>query len=263
MSLDDGYVTADYLKEMAEKMRAFKQLSYEHMAIREGDTLLDVGCGPGVDTVPLAELCGSNGKVIGIDSNEAMLAEADKAASESKYGSRIEHRQGSALCLPLPDQSVDASRAERLIQVLPPEDEKAVLAELFRVTRPGGRVVLVDADWGSATIDFSDPRLERRLMHFFTLEMRPNGLAGRRLYALCREQQLDDIRVDVVPMVQQRLADTPFGDWLVNTALAENVITDEEATRWQQELEQRERKQCFSACVNMVIVSGRKGENAV
>lgn len=261
MSLDDGYVTAEYLKDIAEKMRAFKQLSYEHMAIRDGDTLLDVGCGPGVDTVPLAGLCGSKGKVIGIDSNEAMLAEAEQAAQVSPHHSRIEHRKGSALYLPLDKDSVDACRAERLLQVLQPEEEQAVVRELLRVTRPGGRLVLVDTDWGSATIDFSDPRLERRLMHFFTLEMRPNGLAGRRLYALCREQQLEDIRVDVVPMIQRRLGDTPFGDWLVNTALAEKVITEEEAARWQEELQQREKQQCFSACVNMVIVSGRKPGN--
>jgi len=262
MSLDDGYVTAEYLKEMADKMRALKQLSYEHMAIRTGDTLLDVGCGPGVDTLPLAERCGSEGKVIGIDSNEAMLTEANEAAEKSPFYSQIEHRQGSALTLPLDDDSVDASRAERLIQVLPPENEKTVMDELYRVTRPGGRLVLVDTDWGSASIDFSDPRLERRLMHFFTLEMRPNGLAGRRLYALCREKQLEEIRMDVVPMVQQRLDDTPFGDWLVNTALSEKIINEEEATGWQAELQQREAQQCFSACVNMVIVSGRKPNNA-
>jgi len=262
MSLDDGYVTAEYLKDIAEKMRTIKHLSYEHMAIRDGDKLLDVGCGPGVDTLPLAELCGINGKVIGIDNNEAMLAEANQSAQASPYHTRIEHRQGSALQLPLADNTVDATRAERLIQVLPPENEKAVVDELYRVTRPNGRVVLVDTDWGSATIDFSDPRLERRLMHFFTLEMRPNGLAGRRLYALCREKQLEDIRVDVVPMIQRRLGDTPFGDWLIDTALSEKLISNDEAARWQGEMQEREQQQCFSACVNMVIVSGRKPDNA-
>jgi ubiquinone/menaquinone biosynthesis C-methylase UbiE len=258
MSLDDGYVTAEYLKEMAKQMRVFKQMSYEHMAIRKGDTLLDVGCGPGVDTVPMTALCGGQGRVIGIDSNEAMLAEADKAAREAHCEALTEHRQGSALALPLDDNSVDACRAERLIQVLPPENEKAVVNEMYRVTRPGGRLVLIDTDWGSASIDHSDPQLERRLMHFFALKMRPNGLAGRRLYALCREQRLQDIRVDVVPMVQRRLDDTPFDDWLVNTATEESVINQEEAVRWQKELRQREQQQCFTACVNMVIVSGLK-----
>lgn len=258
MSLDNGYVTADYLKEIAQRMRAFKQLSYEHMAIASGDTVLDIGCGPGVDTIPLAALIGDSGKVIGIDSDGAMLAEADEAAREAQLQERIEHCSGSATELPLDNASVDSCRAERLLQVLPPELEQTIVAEMVRVTRPGGRIVLVDTDWSSASVDFSDTLLERRLMEFFALRMRPNGIAGRRLYALCRERQLDDIRVDAVPMVQQRLGDTPFGDWLVNTATAERVMDNEEALHWQEELKQREQQQRFHACVNMVIVSGRK-----
>lgn len=258
MSLDNGYVTAEYLQTMAEKMRVFKQLSYEHMEVNTSDTLLDIGCGPGVDTIPLAELLDDRGKVIGIDTDEAMLAEADKAARETPYYSRIEHRQGTATDLPLENETIDACRAERLLQVLPPELEQSVVAELVRVTRPGGRIVLVDADWSSASIDFSDPHLERRLMEFFTLQMRPNGIAGRRLYTLCRDHRLQEIRVDIAPMRQQRSSDTPFGEWLVNTATQAGIITTEEARRWQTELQERDRQQRFHACVNMVIVSGKK-----
>jgi len=257
MSLDNGYVTPDYLKKIAERMRAFKQLSYEHMAINAGDTVLDLGCGPGVDTVPLAELVGNKGKVIGVDADEKMLAEAEQVAREAGCLDWIEHRPGSAMGLPLEDNSVAASRAERLLQVLPPENEQIIVAELVRVTRPGGRVVLVDTDWPSASVDFSNPGLERRLMEFFAIHMRPNGLAGRRLPALCLEHGLEDIRLDVVPMVQQRYDDTPFGDWLINTATLEGAISDDESQQWRKELQQREQEGRFYACVNMVIASGQ------
>jgi len=258
MSLDNGYVTANYLQTMAEKMRSFKQKSYEHMAIAPGDTLLDVGCGPGVDTVPLAAMLRGSGKVIGIDLDQAMLDEAEKAVGETPYHALIDHRQGSAVDLPLDDNTIDACRAERLLQVLPPELEQAVVAELVRVTRPDGRIVLADADWCSASVDFSDAQLERRLMAFFALQMRPNGFAGRHLHSLCRDHKLDGIRIDVVPMVLQRFCDTPFGDWLVDTALAEGVINKVEAQHWQDELRERDRQQRFLSSVNMVIVSGGK-----
>ena len=257
MSLDKGYVPIEYLKKAAELVRDMKRLSYEHMAITAGATVLDIGCGPGVDTAELAQRVGGNGKVIGIDTDEAMLAEAEKVCSGQPGKAQIEHRLGSALDLPLADNVADACRAERLLQVLSPDTEQVVLREMVRVTRPGARVVLVDADWGSASVDFSDPELERRLMTFFALQMRPNGLAGRRLYALCREQQLEDIRIDVVPLVQHRFDDTPFGDWLCNTATAEGIMDASQAQWWQQELRQREAQQRFHACVNMVIVSGR------
>lgn len=258
MALDTGYVTSDYLKKVAEKMRAFKQLSYDHMAINPGDTVLDIGCGPGVDTVPLAELVGNNGKVIGIDADGNMLTEAQQAAEEAGCLDWIEHRHSPAQELPLENNSVASSRAERLLQVLPPENEHAIVREMIRVTRPGGRVVLVDTDWPSASVDFSDTRLERRLMEFFTLFMRPNGLAGRHLPALCREHGLSDIRIDVVPMVQQRFDDTPFGDWLINTATKEGIINDTEAELWRNELQQRDKEGRFFTSVNMVIASGQK-----
>jgi ubiquinone/menaquinone biosynthesis C-methylase UbiE len=258
MALDNGYVTAEYLKQVAERMRAFKQLSYERMAIRHGDTVLDLGCGPGVDTVPLATLVGDSGKVIGIDSDEGMLAKADAAALEAQCQQRVEHRVGSAAGIPLADNAVASCRAERLLQVLVPELEQTVIGEMIRVTRPGGRIVLADTDWSSASVDFSDIRLERRLMKFFALRMRPNGLAGRRLQGLCRDRQLEDIRIDVIPMLQQRLEDTPFGDWLINTARGEGIINEAEAQQWKMELQRREQQQCFYACVNMVIASGSK-----
>ena len=258
MSLDNGYVTADYLKKVAEQMRAFKQLSYEHMAISPGHTVLDLGCGPGMDTVPLAAIVGEQGRVIGIDTDEEMLTAAKQAALDAGCHEWIEHRLGSAIQLPLADNTLDSCRAERLLQVLPPEQAQTIVTEMVRVTRPGGRIVLADADWSSASVDFSDVQLERRLMEFFTLHMRPNGIAGRRLYSLCRDQQLEDIRVDIVPMLQQRFSDTPFGDWLVNTATAEKIMSKEEARRWQGELEEREQQQRFHASVNMVIVSGSR-----
>jgi ubiquinone/menaquinone biosynthesis C-methylase UbiE len=259
MSLDNGYVTSDYLKKVAEKMRAFKQLSYEHMAITAGDTVLDLGCGPGVDTVPLAGLVGNKGKVIGIDTDEKMLAEAKQAALDVGCHDLLEHCQGSATALELADNSVASCRAERLLQVLPPDQEQTIVAEMVRVTRPGGRVVLVDTDWPSASVDFSDVKLERTLMEFFTLHMRPNGLAGRHLLSLCNEHGLEDIHLDVVPMVQQRFDETPFGDWLINTAKEQGIINESEATQWHEELQQREHDRSFYACVNMVIASGRKG----
>lgn len=258
-ALDDGYVSADYLKQVAERMREFKQLSYRHMAIAAGDTLLDVGCGPGVDTLPLAALVGGQGRVIGVDCDEGMLAEARQAAVEAGRLAQIEYRCGSALELPLADDSVAACRAERLLQVVPPEQARPIVAEMIRVTRPGGRVVLADTDWCSASVDFSDSRLERRLMGFFAQRMRPNGLAGRQLAALCREQGLQDIRLDTMAMVQQRLEETPFGNWLIDSAKQAGLIDETQAAQWLSELQARERQQRFYACVNMVIASGRKG----
>ncbi|MDH5785502.1 MAG: methyltransferase domain-containing protein [Chromatiales bacterium] len=256
MSLDDGYVNADYLKKMAERARSLKELSYQHMAITPGMTLIDVGCGPGVDTPALAQLTGVNGRVIGIDSDAAMLAEADKVIAGNELSTIIEHREGSATELPLENNSVDACRAERLLQVLSPDVEQQVVSEMVRATKPGGRIVLVDTDWGSASVDFSDGELERRLLTFFAREMRPNGFAGRRLYSLCHQHQLCEIQLDTIPFVEHSYEESPLAEWLITTALQQNIINEDEANAWRGELMTKQQKRSFYSCVNLVIVSG-------
>ena len=258
MALDDGKVSQEYLQRAAEQLRHVKQLSYQRMAIGPGDTVLDAGCGPGVDTVPLAKLVGSQGEVIGIDNDEAMLETANQYALENGVSGWTKHQLGSALALPLTGGSVDSCRAERLMQVLAREQELPLLKELVRVTKPGGRVVLVDTDWGSASVDCDDAELERRLMSFFASRLRPNGFAGRRLYALCQQLGLEEILLDIVPLPFHDFEETPFGKWLFDSALKAKVVSGEEAERWRGEQVRRSKQGCFLACVNMVIVSATR-----
>jgi len=134
-----------------------------------------------------------------------------------------------------------------------------VVSELVRVTKPGGRIVLIDTDWGSASVDFSDSELERRLLAFFATRMRPNGFAGRRLHGLFREHRLEEIRLDTLPFVEQRYEESPLGEWLVTTALRGHIISDHEAGRWREELMTKQQQGCFYSSVTLVIASGEKG----
>ncbi len=254
-----GYVSADYLREAAQLVARVKERSYEMMRLKHGARVLDVGCGPGMDTVPLAEQVGPGGRVIGIDKDPAMLADADAHASAGSVAERVEHVLGDATALDFPSDHFDACRAERLLQVLPATVAPApVVAEMVRVIRPGGWVVLADTDWASASVDFDDVYLERRLLGFFARGLRPNGYAGRQLPGLLVQCGLTEVQVEAMPMVQFRLQDTPFGDWLQREAQAAGVATAEEVEQWRRELVRREAEGRFYACVNMLVAAGRK-----
>ncbi len=255
MTADSQFVTADYLRRSADRMASLKGLSYDRMAITPGDHVLDLGCGPGIDAVALAHRVGREGRVVAVDIDPTMLAEGERHATAQGVTQQVEFYRGSALELPLADNSVAASRAERLIQVLPPADAPWVLAELRRVTRPGGRVVLMDTDWGSGSVECDDNDLERRLMAFFARQMRPNGFAGRRLLRLAREAGLMEINVESMALLHHQLESTPI-EWLADTARQAGEMSEQEHRVWLDSLRAREATGALFIQTNIVMVTG-------
>ncbi|MDD3517350.1 MAG: methyltransferase domain-containing protein [Chromatiales bacterium] len=259
MPRSEGYVSADYLRRMAELLQAYKQRTYALMALGAGDRVLDAGCGPGMDTVPMAGLVGETGRVVGIDIDEAMLSQADAQARQAGVSHNVEHRLADINALPFDDASFDAVRAERLFQVLPAScPPERVMGELRRVLREGGRIVLADTDWASASVHHPDTALERRLMQFFAATMRPNGYAGRQFLDLLGTAGFEDVAVEAHAFVHRDYAQTPFGDWLVGEAVKAGIASAGEMAAWQTDLSERNREGRFYASVNMVIASGRR-----
>ncbi len=113
--------------------------------IRAGDTVLDLGCGAGIELCIAAEHVGAQGRVIGIDMLDEMLDLARKAAREmgDRLGyENIELQNGLLEELPLSDASVDLVISNCVINLT--EDKRRTFEEIRRVLRPGGRLVVAD-----------------------------------------------------------------------------------------------------------------------
>jgi SAM-dependent methyltransferase len=80
MSTPRGYVDQNYLQMLAQLLLPYKLRSHGLMEISPGHEVLDVGCGPGTDTIMLAALTGPTGRVVGVDHDADMIAEADSRA---------------------------------------------------------------------------------------------------------------------------------------------------------------------------------------
>ncbi|MEA3410806.1 MAG: methyltransferase domain-containing protein [Pseudomonadota bacterium] len=109
--------------------------------IRAGETIVDIGCGAGADACVAALLVGGKGKVAGIDCTPAMI---DKAASNAAVSgfSQIVYHEAEMAALPLLGASADVVISNGAINL--GESKTAVLGEIFRVLRPGGRLQIAD-----------------------------------------------------------------------------------------------------------------------
>jgi ubiquinone/menaquinone biosynthesis C-methylase UbiE len=262
MTLLGDFIDPQYLDDMAELIKQNKQRTYTWMHIQPGHSVLDVGCGPGIDTIALAKLVGPTGHVVGVDVDVAMIAEADRRAEQAGCCAWCRHLQGDATALPLETGTFDSCRSERLFQhVRNPAD---VLAEMARVTKPGGWVVILDADHGTWSIDTPEVDIERRLVRVLAERMVNNGYAGRQLYGLFKRQQFADINVEIRPLYFTNYAQFRYGiqmDIIEREALAAGFVTEEELNRWQQNLKDAETTGTFFAHGSGVLVAGRKAES--
>ena len=259
MSLPKGYVDPEYLRTVGELFAKLKQRTYACMKIQTGHKVLDVGCGPATDTIPLAQLVGSTGEVWGVDYDEAMVAEANHLAERAGVNARIKHKRAEASSLPFESEYFDSYRSERLFQHL--LNPAQALSEMTRVTKTNGWIVVLDTDWGTTSIDTDEDDLERKLTRFLAEHAQHDGFSGRKLYRLFKKQGLADVTFEVFPIAvtSYTLARQILTlDRMEQEVLAENIMTQDELRRLLASFEQADEQGVFFISASIVLVAGRK-----
>ena len=109
--------------------------------VDRGQVVLDLGCGAGTDLLIAAQMTGPTGRAVGVDMTDAMLNRARLSAAEMGLAN-VELHESLIESLPLADRSVDVVISNGVIDLVP--DKDAVLEEIDRVLRPGGRLQIAD-----------------------------------------------------------------------------------------------------------------------
>jgi SAM-dependent methyltransferase len=140
---DLGYPEPELSRVPNETAESFAGVAnpWVHGRVEPGQSVLDLGCGAGTDLLIAAQMVGPEGRVIGIDMTESMLARARESAAAMDLHN-VEVHQSLIESLPVEDASVDVVISNGVIDLVP--DKDAVFGEIDRVLRPGGRLQIAD-----------------------------------------------------------------------------------------------------------------------
>jgi ubiquinone/menaquinone biosynthesis C-methylase UbiE len=222
------------------------------MALAPGGAVLEVGCGPGTDVFDMVELLGPNGRVVGLDASEVMIAQARRRARD--LHAAVTFEVGDAYSLPFSDCTFDVCRAARLFEHL--SDPRA-LQEMARVTRPSGRIVVFDFDRDTLIIDHPDRETTRTFVRSHADSIR-NGWIARQLPRLFKEQRLKVLFVDPVQIfVHYALAELAFGSHLA-LLQTNGTLSASTAQQWWEYLRRADENGMLLISFTSFIVVGAK-----
>jgi len=254
-----GRVTPANLRRLADLTLPLKERIRSLLALSPGQRVLDVGCGPGLDTAAVLPLVRPGGLVVGIDYDPSMIREARDRVRSKPPSSGVSHVVANAACIPYLDGTFDRCYSERVLQHT--TGPAAVVGEMVRVTKSGGTVVVADTDWATLSIDTSAVATERALVRFVG-DTLCNGYAGRQLRRLLAENNLTDVHVEMWPIVWTdyatfRATSLSLLD-MDQRAVRAGALSAAALDRFYETLADADRRGAFFASGAVVIARGRK-----
>jgi ubiquinone/menaquinone biosynthesis C-methylase UbiE len=227
-----GPVPFDYPEPAAtiDVGQTYKQAALRLLDVDTGHTVLDVGCGPGVDLPWLAEAVGPTGSVLGIDHEYAMLTRARQAIAAYP---QVRLELADAHRLPLADNSIDRAHADRVIQHV--AEPGRALGEIARVLRPGGSLVLGEPDWDTLVVDHPDPDVSRGFTRHIVERIVRNADIGHQLVRLVAAAGFE---ISTVVPCTSVLLDVADADQLIglernaHRALASGYLDESQLASW-------------------------------
>jgi len=258
VSRNDAIKMAAFLEERSRTpdLQVVNQKLCETVAAKPGEHLLEVGSGSGILCRMLAPQLQPGGRMVGVDISPEMTTEARKYALTDGINSELTYETCEAESLPYPKASFDAAIAARLL--LHVADPDMVIREMKRVVKPGGRIIVMDWDFDTVTVDHPDRELTRRLLHWRNDHHGGNNWSGRQLWRRMRAAGFQNLSVK--PWISVAHGETDgltHSLWrAAQVACEAGAISPIEQEEWVNELKSRIQAGTFFASIVYFIVMG-------
>ena len=240
----------------AKEVQATKARTFEILDVKNGEHMLDVGCGTGSDVFALARMVGSTGRVVGVDSSRAMINEARRRAKG--HNLPVDFYVCDAHRLHFDDNTFDGCHAERTLEYV--KNPQQMLSEMTRVLKSGGRMIVIEPDWETLVIDTGSQAVTRMMVNIIRQSVANSGM-GHLLPGLFKDLGLQDIVVGAAVLVRDDF-DLADHAWRMRPAVEvprdADAISVGQATRLISHFEKASAAgRFFAACVGFGVV-GRK-----
>jgi SAM-dependent methyltransferase len=180
------------LRGRAPSQRRLRRRFLRFVPVRPGQRVLEVGAGTGVVLRDVAALVGRRGQVVGLEPSAGLRAQAHRLCRRAP-GGPIAVRAGLGTRLPFRDAGFDVTLAVTVL--LHVAEPARVVAEMARVTRPGGRVAVQDQDFGMVAAAHPDRQTTEHIMRGVAEAVYEEPHSGRRLPALLLDAGLTGVRL--------------------------------------------------------------------
>jgi len=200
-ALERAYLTPDVVDQ--------RRIVLEALDLQPGESVLDVGPGPGLLLEEMAKCVGADGRAVGADLSAPMLALTSQRCANL---SQVETDIADAGALPYPPDSFDAIVSTQVYEYV--ADISTAFAKLFEITRSGGRVAILDTDYDSLVLHCEDEARQARVLEAWDDHFVHRGLP-RVLGPQLREAGFDVRSTQAIPIVNTAWADHEFSFHLV------------------------------------------------
>lgn len=223
------------------EMLAQRRITIDALSPRSGEHILDIGTGPGLLALDLADHVASTGHITGIDLSTDMLALAEQHRQHSLHPDLITFRNGDATALPFADASFDALVSTQVFEYV--DDVDGALAEANRVLRGTGRLLVLDTDWDSLVWHAHDRDRMHRIITAWTQRFTDPHLPTtlqRRLQAA----GFDVEAVKVLPVLNAHFDPDTYSARhidIISDFVSRHGIPRDDAAAWARDLHDRAR----------------------
>ena len=194
--LEKIYLTPDVVQQ--------REQIFQLLDVKLGMNALDIGCGPGLTTLSLAQAVGSVGHVDAIDIAPPMLQLAARRCADAK---QVAFHQADVSQLPFANASFDVALATQVYEYV--ADVDSALRELWRVMKPGAQVLLVDTDWESCVWACRDEARMRRMMQGWSQHI-PHPQLPRTLIQRMQGAGFADVQAHTIPLMNMNYSTDTF-----------------------------------------------------